>query len=296
MEIKDGSARGLDADGMGGGILVTRNGSLTLTDFQVKNCFASGNGGGIYVDFGSELEAGNGVHTAEISGNQANGDGGGLFLYGTSTLNKVKVTNNLAQGSGGGIATGGQAAWLTGGYTIKNNSEVTNNTAQQNGGGIYVGTGSDLGVTKTKIQANRSVVVGGGVYAKGRAAFTECNIDGNFSQNLDGLGVYVGTGGNVTLTKTTTNNNRYQPPGPPGGGGGMEGLSEIEPEPVPDPNPDLASAVYVADDADELTMSECTVSGNDGHGVVGEVTSLGYNVVENSLTTSWGWIETDTVT
>jgi hypothetical protein len=31
-------------------------------------------------------------------------------------------------------------------------------------------------------------------------------------------------------------------------------------------------------------------------GVRGVVISLGYNYVENSLTTSTGWIETDTVT
>ena len=56
-----------------------------------------------------------------------------------------------------------------------------------------------------------------------------------------------------------------------------------------------ASAVYVELGA-EVILSGCEITGNDGHGVVGFVTSLGYNIVDNSITSSAGWIGSDTVT
>ncbi len=114
--------------GVGGGIWVDDNGTLTLQDSMVSGNSASASGGGIdsdgsltilrstiendksldgagIDDFGPSLTMTN----STITGNQAQGDGGGLYIAGPSTLTNDTIADNASNlspggGDGGGIA------------------------------------------------------------------------------------------------------------------------------------------------------------------------------------------------
>lgn len=309
LTFANGATTATDPNGDG----ILDGGKLTLTDCTVRNNAAVGNGGGIFVG-GRGVGALNAelvLNNTKVTNNQANGNGGGIAIdMAKSTLIQATsdVSNNTALDVGGGIYLAGFG--LVGQIPkLKiDNSTLTNNTATNKGGGIYAewqGAGTAVVIAKTSVNLNRSINgVGGGIFAGANTT-----IDGqsvvNFNKSGDpkGEAIYL-SNANPIQVKTlsiapgaTIQGNGYFPP--PGGGGGMRSFSEIDPPPPPPPPPPPGGgesfAVYVEDGA-ELILEGVWIFGNDGHGVYGHVNSLGNNYVENSLTTSDGWIESDTVT
>ncbi|HEY2397070.1 MAG TPA: hypothetical protein VGH81_13990 [Rudaea sp.] len=128
-----------------GGIEYSGTGILTLNDVAVTNNTGI-NGGGIVFDADGTLELGTG---AQIVGNTATGDGGGIAVYGSfATLHMVSsgsyvASNHSDNGFGGGIFLYGATAYV-------DTPDATDipaiflNTAMD-GGGVAVESNQDAG-------------------------------------------------------------------------------------------------------------------------------------------------------
>lgn len=77
------------------------------------------------------------MYGGTITGNHANGSGGGVCIEGTNgsfTMYGGTITNNSATGSGGGVYVDGKNSGF-----IMYGGTITNNSATGSGGGVYVG-------------------------------------------------------------------------------------------------------------------------------------------------------------
>ncbi len=127
------------ATSYGGGLYVRQNSVVTLTNSSVENHRArsaiNGFGAGLYV-----LNSVVTLDHSQVLSNTAEGLGGGVRLFGTSTLtlsNGSELRNNVAlNGPGGGIAATG-----TPDITISD-STLYSNTASLDGGAIYLDAGA----------------------------------------------------------------------------------------------------------------------------------------------------------
>ncbi|MFG2638379.1 hypothetical protein ACGFX8_31995 [Streptomyces sp. NPDC048362] len=157
--LSNGDATGSAvANGAGGAIVVTNNGSLNLNATVIQNNHANF-GGGISVFSGSRAQ----INASTFTGNSATQNGGGIVSDGTVAVNASQISGNTAGGAGGGIASIGT-------LTI-NASRIQNNTAQTGGGlanGVPAVAGGTSTVTASNI-SNNSANVGnpGGVYNNG---------------------------------------------------------------------------------------------------------------------------------
>ncbi len=124
--------------GVGGGILVGSFTSLTLTNSQILNNTATqttgaqGKGGAINLGAFSHSN----IHATTISGNQAAGDGGGIWSNQGLTIDQGSVitSNTAVAGNGGGLWSDNQDVDVT----TLSKTTITGNSAAGNGGGIHV--------------------------------------------------------------------------------------------------------------------------------------------------------------
>ena len=151
-------------DGKGGSVLII--GQADATSVTVTIPYSNGcelingyaeNGGGIAVVNGT-LNA----RAVTISGCDASGNGGGVYVADGSTLNMgdITVTGNTALGSGGGVYVADGAAITTEDTTVRDNVSTSD------GGGVYVAGSFDIRNTynNTRIQNNKKGDVGNNVY------------------------------------------------------------------------------------------------------------------------------------
>ncbi|MCC5785262.1 MAG: hypothetical protein JJU33_01020 [Phycisphaerales bacterium] len=148
MTIEDSLIEDNIADADGGGIAHDNN-SLQLLRSTVRDNAAGTNGGGLSNGSGGSVT----VEQSTISGNHADGDGGGIHIYGlnfgrTELINST-VSGNSALGHGGGISNFKSGAEVL----VLVNSTVYANSANE-GGGIR-NTGWQSGV-----QISNSIVAG----------------------------------------------------------------------------------------------------------------------------------------
>ncbi len=146
--------------------------------------------------------------------------GGGILNFGTLTLKKCTVTDNVANG-GGGICDSGTltlidstvsnntaaearppAMWCGGGGGIKCgngplkliNSTISGNqagiSARGWGGGVHIGCNCTAVFTNTTISGNESVVDGGGARVRGTLRLVNCTVSNNGTGGKGG-GLYV---------------------------------------------------------------------------------------------------------
>ncbi len=123
--------------GVGGGILAGSFTSVTLTNSQLLNnqapqaTGAKGKGGAMNLGAFSHSN----IHGTTISGNQAAGDGGGIWTNQGLTIDQgTVITSNTAGGNGGGIWSDNQDVDVT----SLSKLTITGNSATGNGGGIHV--------------------------------------------------------------------------------------------------------------------------------------------------------------
>lgn len=223
------------SDGNGGGVYVHANGILAIEDGTINNNTATGNGGGIYIATtaadatsnitGGVIEANNATDGAgiyfntskavamsdvTIQNNIASQNGGGIYVYSTSSFNMTSgtITENTAV-NGGGVYTDNKGI-----FTLRG-GDVTSNTATGNGSGVCVsannnkpftmsgGTISGHGTTD-----ERSSSIGAGVYVASGSVFNmtgeDAVIENNYSTK-SGAGVAVA--GTFTMTKGTIQGN-----------------------------------------------------------------------------------------
>jgi hypothetical protein len=181
------------------------------------------------------------------NGRTTNENGGGIYNFGTLTLQNTRILSNTAAGA----SSGGAAIFNTGELIIQN-SEISGNTAGSVGGGIYSWTNTAVTITHSLI-ANNEGNQGGGLYSLGTAVVTNSTIRDNFAPVLGGGLVMFS--GSVLLDGVTVSGNQSD-----GYGGG------------------------VLNDGGSLTISNSTISGNSAPNYAGlaNISSLAQTAVLNS--------------
>ena len=148
----------------GGGINATQ-GTVVIDDSRISGNSATRNGGGIFINGGVTIT----VSGTTIDGNSSPGNlgqeglGGGIFNFGSLTLDKSTVEGNSAQGGGGIYNEGTQSPTSPVASTlIVTNSTLSNNTATAfDGGGAFV---SNLATfTHATVTANTAAIAGSGI-------------------------------------------------------------------------------------------------------------------------------------
>ncbi|MGI5096943.1 hypothetical protein IZU27_01220 [Treponema socranskii] len=190
----------------GGGIYAqnntTLNAEITLTNTKINSCVAEENGGGLYIE-DSRLTLKNatiggdqlysGTQAGVTKGNKAK-NGGGIFLTGSDTA--------------GSTMTGGKVSY-----------NLAKDTSAAKGGGIYIEESASFTMESGNINDNKIdtgiVEDGGGVYVRGQgtgsgthASFTLNG--GTIGNNVAGFGggVMVTAGGKFTMNNGTMSGNR----------------------------------------------------------------------------------------
>ena len=116
------------------------------------------------------------MYGGTITGNHANGSGGGVCIEGTNgsfTMYGGTITGNHATGSGGGVYVDGKNSSFT-----MYGGTITNNSATGNGGGVYVGS-----------ENQKYVWVGGNAQIAGNTA--DSKIDSGIYFSVNGKRLYV---------------------------------------------------------------------------------------------------------
>ncbi len=189
-----------------GGAIGSLGSALTLTNSEVSNNTATGNGGnpgnggnggGIYID-GENSYFGVAVNLSgvKVANNKGNAYGGGLMhvaYHGETTkIDQSSFDSNSIPNQSPSMAGG---LYLQGTSITMTNSSVSNNTAN-GAGGMYVGPSSVLNLTNATVAKNTAATgLGGGLF-----------IDNNVSGQI--------------LNSTIASN---QTPGPYSFGGGIAG-------------------------------------------------------------------------
>ncbi len=145
------------------------NATLTLVDSLVQmNNSTGGNGGGICIRNSGSIQ------NSVVMSNTTDRDGGGIYLSSNVTLlvSDSQIIGNEAD-QGGGIYVGFMSSLDISNSTIENNEALVGNSL---GGGIYIGSGEVNG-QNLLINNNRAGDRGGGVFI-GSGQF---NLDSDFS-------------------------------------------------------------------------------------------------------------------
>jgi MYXO-CTERM domain-containing protein len=170
----------------GGAVAVGPAAAVVLSDPN-KTGQASSEGRGGSKKPGTTGEEGGATLTLEmkqvtVSGNSAQGDGGGIYTAAALTASGLLVADNSASTNGGGIYNEGNTA-ISG-------STIRDNTAE--GGGGFFGTGSNV-VNFSAVTISGNKAVGGGGIS-GRSGVTLRLVNSTISANIGsdtGGGVYT---------------------------------------------------------------------------------------------------------
>jgi predicted outer membrane repeat protein len=153
--------------------------TLTVSDSIISGNTAEGDGGGIHNAPGGSLT----VNNSTLSGNSAGTFGGGIGGQGTLTIINSTLSANSAS-DGGGIS-------IQGGSVTVDHSTLSTNTAKNLGGGIY-SLGTTLTVNNSTLSANFADRGGGGIYGNHTTlTVSSCAFAGN------GANTGIGEGGGI---------------------------------------------------------------------------------------------------
>ena len=227
-----------ELSGRGGGV-ANREGELTIINSTISNNAAlkgdsfSGKGGGIY-GYGGTIA----IVDSVISGNSATGTcavGGGVYSWGTLTIEGSTLSGNISGGTAGGMCvsvnaddavsitdteflgnsanSGGGALSVSGGtfsesaVCVVSNATFANNTAQS-GGAIYVYETGLLKVISSHFLRNavadNNYSYGGGIYSKGTLDIVNSVFVGNTvrARESEGGAIY-NAGGTLSVASST---------------------------------------------------------------------------------------------
>ena len=199
--------------------------TLTLKSVVISNGYASANfgtsdhGGGIYTD-GTLM-----IYDSSIVGNQADNDGGGIYVTnnGSLTLVNTVVSGNTASRGGGVVNTNGLVTITNttfsdngaiGAGGIRNegtmtvsNSTFSGNSASHNGGSIDNVDGS-MTITSSTFKNNSADISAGSIFNSVSGTLTLRNsiLSGNYAHFGDGGG--IANDGALTVVNSTISGNR----------------------------------------------------------------------------------------
>lgn len=160
----------------GGGVYVASGATCWLREHSgIRSNNANADGGGVYVKENSEF-----VVYSTVTENTAGSDGGGVYLAGPAAdglyyrMDDAAISRNQATGSGRGICAGENVR-------IAMNSGYFRSNTASNGGGVYLSSGGELGIN-AQFRENSATGDGGGIWAT-----VDCEIYLNSSNNFRGL-------------------------------------------------------------------------------------------------------------
>ncbi|MGP1273251.1 MAG: choice-of-anchor Q domain-containing protein [Phycisphaerales bacterium] len=178
--------------GLDRGLLLPSNGgsNIVLRDlvFEGGRTQPGGSGGGVAISAGNSAL----IERCIFRNNEADRDGGGLFIAGGATVRDSVFDNNLSGDDGGAIFLGGSGVSAT-----LEDLTITNNTSQSVGGGIaYESAGELADFTRLTIRNNMSAAQGGGFAVLGTASTGIVRIDdsvfeGNASTSSNSGAIWV---------------------------------------------------------------------------------------------------------
>ncbi|MBQ8963816.1 MAG: InlB B-repeat-containing protein, partial [Clostridia bacterium] len=207
LELTGTTVSGCTAGNVGGGLCVNvASGTVTLDNTRIGENRAR-LGGGIYLNTWNETLACTLKSNTEVYGNYASGDGGGIYVDAASTAENAKTIMTL-QGSanvrdngtktengttvytanGGGVCLRAKTTLIMEADDSGNSPKITGNRAATAGGGVYVVDGAVLTMKDSAEIGNHEIAggvtekMGAGVYLAHGAVM---NLEGspNFNNN-----------------------------------------------------------------------------------------------------------------
>ncbi|MBT8140306.1 MAG: DUF4347 domain-containing protein, partial [Gammaproteobacteria bacterium] len=163
------------------------SGTSTLSGMTITGgdtTVAGGDGAGIQVNQTATLN----LSDSSITNSDAN-KGGGLSVRGIATLTDVTIDNNSAGSKGGGIL-------VQGGNLSLNNSTISNNTSSGQGGGMLITNNATVvTATNSTISGNTASTEGGAIRMSGNTATLGLqNVTITDNQAADGGGLFIASG------------------------------------------------------------------------------------------------------
>ena len=190
-----------------GANLILKN--LTLTGGKATGTGDAGSGGAIYAKNASTVN----IENCIITGNEADTNGGGIYVEGTpTTITNCIFTGNTAKNGGGIYIIQGDripVVTISGGTIGGTDTDKANKAtgSDGNGGGIYVGDWCDLRLQDSTGPGAQSVLIignqaakGGGVYAKN---ILNLSMQGG-TQIAVNNDVYLASAAMITVNSTLT--------------------------------------------------------------------------------------------
>jgi hypothetical protein len=246
-----------NTSGSGGGV-VMGNGTNVISGGSVDGNSTTSSliqpeGGGVDIEDLSPGDSAS-LSNVDVSNNNAGGDGGGLYVGNQSatsnnpvTLTNVTADNNTAGGAGGGLYVSNDGAG--GGTVTMTGGSASGNSCDEDGGGIYDQNDVSGSVHFTGVSVNSNTCPNaGGIYVQGEGSgdsttFSGGSIDNNSTPG-DGGGVYLLNNGTPSTASfsggSISNNSAYE-------GGGVY----------------LAPGSFPTRTGDLATFTNETVSGNN---------------------------------
>jgi CSLREA domain-containing protein len=209
---------GNSAELMGGGLSVTGDNALALTDTTVAEN-SSDDGAGLAVTGLSSLA----ITRGELTANTGTGNGAGAYTATerNTRLTNVSISDNTSgdpvagEGSGAGLFTSG-----TGSVTMTA-GEVTGNEAVAHGGGYAVENGGPVTVTGTDFDGNTAGLGGGGLVNEGDTVTLDgVTFTANTASGGDGGAIESEGSGDFTLVDAAVHGNTAQ------NGGGFANVAD----------------------------------------------------------------------
>ena len=195
--------------GAGGGVFVSDNSHVTITDSKILDNTGT-RGGGIYTEHSTvevveKSEIKNNIATDVPSGasNSNKGLGGGIYSFdSTLTVTDSTISDNEAKGSTSLI--------------ISNDGELSSSTLGNGGGGICaVGKKSDVTLDKVTVTGNKATSnvstnlgAGGGIEAQGGSLTVKDSTISNNNARGNGGGIFSAEGNVLDVSGSTIQGNK----------------------------------------------------------------------------------------
>lgn len=149
--------------GYGGGINVSNNAGLTLTNCILLRNYAEVRGGGIYASYATVT-----LNDSVISANTSDYNGGGVYISGsTFSIENSGISGNAATGASVSSDKGnGGGAYIERSTFNSKNSIISENNSTHLGGGIYTADSIiTMAGSKNEITKNKAIY-GAGIHAE----------------------------------------------------------------------------------------------------------------------------------
>ncbi|MEM9564819.1 MAG: right-handed parallel beta-helix repeat-containing protein [Actinomycetota bacterium] len=192
--------------GCGGGGLAIQAGNAIITSTDVTGNDAPGDGGGLWFDKASndnfDDDPSFSMTGGTVSGNTAGLGGGGLYVHSTgANLLGLTISGNTAGTDGGGLEVGGHAP-LQPGSAVVSYTTISGNTANGSGGGATVDfpDGSEATFFNSTFSGNEAVVAGGATATSAlvSATFESTTVAGNTAPQA----ANIGHSGQITVNRS----------------------------------------------------------------------------------------------